>query len=80
MSSDSLGLGPHEENSSDQEAQVHWRLTRGRSNEEEQGNPAITDQEDSFVPADAERENNFQIDEEEQLSEPIMVTCFHFGS
>ncbi|XP_038549941.1 uncharacterized protein zbbx isoform X2 [Micropterus salmoides] len=73
MSSDSLGLGPHEENSSDQEAQVHWRLTRGRSNEEEQGNPAITDQEDSFVPADAERENNFQIDEEEQLSEPIMV-------
>ncbi|XP_078102602.1 uncharacterized protein zbbx isoform X1 [Sander vitreus] len=73
MSSDSLGLAPHEEDSSDEEAQVHGRFTGGRSREEEQGNPAISHTEDPFVPADADRENDSQTDEQEQLSEPSMV-------
>lgn len=77
MSSDSLGLAPHEEDSSDEEAQMHGRLTRGRSREDEQGNPAISHREDSFVPPDAEREKDLQTDEQEQLSEPSKVTCFH---
>lgn len=76
MSGDSLDLVPHEEDSSDEEAQVHGRSTRGRSREEEQDNPAMSHLEDSFVPADAEREKDLQTDEQEQLSEPSMVTCF----
>lgn len=74
MSTDSLGLASYEEDSSDEEAQMHGRLTRGRSRDE-QGNPAISHSEDPFVPA--EREKHLQGDEQEQLSEPSMVTCFH---
>lgn len=77
MSSDSLGLAPHEEGSSDEEAQLNRRLTRGRSREEEQRNSAISHLEGSFVPTDAKREKDLQTDEPEQLSEPSMVTCFH---
>lgn len=77
MSSDSLDLAPHEEDSSDEEAQMHGLLTRGRSREEVKGNSAISHLEDSFVPADAERENDLHTDEQEQLSEPSKVTCFH---
>ncbi|XP_034723397.1 uncharacterized protein zbbx isoform X2 [Etheostoma cragini] len=73
MSSDSLGLGPHEEDSSDEEAQMHGRFTGGRSSEEEQGNPATSHTEDPFVPADADGEKDLQTDEQEQLSEPSMV-------
>ncbi|XP_039648116.1 zinc finger B-box domain-containing protein 1 isoform X2 [Perca fluviatilis] len=73
MSSDSLGLAPHEEDSSDEEAQMHGCFTGGRSREEEQGNPAISHTEDPFVPADADREKDLQTDEQEQLSEPSMV-------
>ncbi|XP_073351205.1 uncharacterized protein zbbx [Pagrus major] len=58
MSSDSLGVASHEEDSSDE-----GRSTRGRSREEEQENPAIR----------AEGEKDFQSDEKEQLSEPVMV-------
>ncbi|KAF1393879.1 hypothetical protein PFLUV_G00020630 [Perca fluviatilis] len=76
MSSDSLGLAPHEEDSSDEEAQMHGCFTGGRSREEEQGNPAISHTEDPFVPADADREKDLQTDEQEQLSEPSMEdTC-----
>ncbi|XP_054458912.1 uncharacterized protein zbbx [Anoplopoma fimbria] len=69
MSIDSLGLAPDEEDSSDEEAEMHGRLTQGRAREE-QGNPAISHSED---PADAEREKDLETDEKEQLSEPSMV-------
>ncbi|KAM6932152.1 uncharacterized protein zbbx [Lycodopsis pacificus] len=72
MSTDSLGLAPHEEDSSDEEAELHGRLARGGSRDE-QGNPAIPHSEDPFVPADAEREKDLQTHEEEQLSNPSMV-------
>ncbi|XP_031716887.1 melanoma-associated antigen C1 [Anarrhichthys ocellatus] len=72
MSTDSLGLAPHEEDSSDEEAQLHGLLARGGSRDE-QGNPAIPHSEDPFVPADAEREKDLQTHEEEQLSNPSMV-------
>lgn len=71
---DSLGLDP------DEQAQRHKYATRGRSRREEQGNPATSHLGDSFVPADAEREEVFLSDEPEQLSEPSMVTCFHILS
>lgn len=61
MSSDSLGLAPYEEDSSDEEALTDGHLTR----EKEPEIPAIPLQED------------LQTDEQEQLSEPSMVTCFH---
>lgn len=77
MSSDSLGLTPHEEDSTDEEAQMHGRLTRGRSREEQQENSAISHLGDSFVPTEAEREKYLWTDEPEQLSKPSMVTCFH---
>lgn len=77
MSSDSLGLTPYEEESSDEEAQMQGWLTRGRSREDEQVNPALSHQEDYFVPADTEGENDLQTDEKEQLSEASMVTCLH---
>ncbi|XP_076591382.1 uncharacterized protein zbbx [Chaetodon auriga] len=73
MSSDSLGLLPREDDSSDEEAQMHGRLTRGSSGEEQQGNPAISHLQDCFVPADVEREKDLQTDEQEQLSEPSTV-------
>ncbi|XP_069543862.1 mucin-17 [Brachyistius frenatus] len=72
MSSDSLGLAPHEDDSSDEEAQMQGRLTRERSREE-QKNPAIAHQEDSFVPAEAETEKDLQTDKPEQLSKPSTV-------
>lgn len=77
ISSDCLDLAPHEEDSSDEEPQMHRHITRGRSRGEEQGNPAISHLRDSFVPADVEREEDFQTDESEQLSDPSMVRCFH---
>ncbi|KAG7226091.1 hypothetical protein INR49_018702 [Caranx melampygus] len=73
MSSDSLGLTPHEEGSTDEEAQMHGCLRRGRSREEEQENSAISHLGDSFVPTDAEREKYLWTDEPEQLSELSMV-------
>nr|XP_046244595.1 zinc finger B-box domain-containing protein 1 isoform X2 [Scatophagus argus] len=63
MSSDSLGLAPHEEDSSDEEAQMHRHSTRERSREEQQGNQFIH----------AGREKAMQTDEKEQLSEPSTV-------
>ncbi|KAL7400444.1 hypothetical protein ABVT39_012366 [Epinephelus coioides] len=72
MSIDSLGLDPHDEDSSDEEAQMHGRLTRGRYREE-QGNPATSHTEDPVVPADADRGEDLQTDEQEQLSAPSMV-------
>lgn len=74
MSSDSLGLTPHEESSSDEEAQMHGWLTRGRSREEVQETSAISYRGDSFVPTDAEGEKYLWDDEPEQLPEPSMVT------
>lgn len=78
ISSDSLGLAPHEGDSSEKQAQMHRHTTRGRSRGEEQGNPATSYLGDSFVPADTEREEVLLTDEPEQLSEPSMVTCFQF--
>ncbi|XP_051252805.1 uncharacterized protein zbbx isoform X3 [Dicentrarchus labrax] len=72
MSSDSLGLAPDEEDSSDEEAEMCGCLTRGRSGEEEQRNTAIPHLEESFVPTNAERKKALQMDEQEQLSEPSM--------
>ncbi|XP_042270386.1 uncharacterized protein zbbx isoform X2 [Thunnus maccoyii] len=77
LSSDSLGLAPHEEDSSDDEPKMHGCLARGSSRQEDQGNSAISHLEDPFVPADAERENELQTDEPEQLSEPSMVMHRH---
>ncbi|XP_071352770.1 zinc finger B-box domain-containing protein 1 isoform X2 [Trachinotus anak] len=73
MSSDSLGLASHEEGSSDEEAQMHGCLTRGKSREDEQGISAISHLGDSFVPTDAEREKYLRTDEPEQPSEPSSV-------
>ncbi|XP_029302585.1 uncharacterized protein LOC115017959 [Cottoperca gobio] len=73
MSSDSLGLAPHEEDSSDEEAQTHARLTSGRSGEEKRWNPASSQTEDLFVPEDADREEELQTDEREQPSDPSTV-------
>ncbi|XP_034557079.1 zinc finger B-box domain-containing protein 1 isoform X2 [Notolabrus celidotus] len=67
MSSDSLGLAPHEEDTSDEESEelhMHGHLMRGRCREGEQRNPAISHPDDPLV--DAEKE--------EQLSEPWMKT------
>lgn len=77
MSSDSLGLDPHEEESSDEEVQMHRRLTRGRTREGKEGNPATSHSEDPFVPEDPHRGKDLQTDEQEQLSEASVVTCFH---
>ena len=76
MSTDSLGLIPHEEDSSGEEPKMYGCLARGESREEDQGNSARSHLEDPFVPVEAERENDVQTDEPEQLSEPSMVTCF----
>lgn len=65
MSCDSLA--PYEEDSSDEEAKMHRSLTRGRSSKEAHRNRATP----------AKREKDLQTDEEEQLSEAFMVTCFH---
>ncbi|CAJ1065726.1 zinc finger B-box domain-containing protein 1 isoform X1 [Xyrichtys novacula] len=70
ISSDSLGLTPHEEESSDEEAHIHRHLMRGRCREKEQRNPGISHPDDPLV--DAEKEE-FQTNEQEQLSEPTMV-------
>ncbi|CAK6965208.1 uncharacterized protein zbbx isoform X1 [Scomber scombrus] len=59
--------------SSDEEPKMHGCLARGRSREEDQRNSATSHLEDPFVPAEAERENDVQTDEPEQLSEPSMV-------
>ena len=61
MSSDSLGVASHEEDSSDE-----GRSTRGRPRDEEPENSDIH----------AEGKKDFQSDEKEQLSEPLMVKCY----
>ncbi|XP_060902240.1 uncharacterized protein LOC132980246 isoform X1 [Labrus mixtus] len=71
MSSDSLGLAPHEDDSSDEDTQMHGRLMREETREEERGYLAISYPDDSLVAA--EREKELQTDEQEQLSEPAMV-------
>ncbi|XP_062241274.1 mucin-2 [Platichthys flesus] len=73
MSSDSLGLAPHNEGSSDEETQMHGRLTRGRSRKEEQWNSVTSHLGDSFVPTYADIEKDLPTDEPEHLSEPYMV-------
>ena len=60
MSSDSLGVASHEEDSSDE-----GHSTRGRPRDEEQENSDIH----------AEGKKDFQSDEKEQLSEPLVVKC-----
>ncbi|KAJ4935723.1 hypothetical protein JOQ06_017251, partial [Pogonophryne albipinna] len=77
MSSDSLGLDPHEEESSDEEVQMHRRLTRGRTREGKEGNPAMSHSEDPFVPEDPHRGKDLQTDEQEQLSEASVVNHNH---
>lgn len=76
MSSDSLDLEALEEDSSDEEPEMNGCWARGRSSKD-QGNSAISHLEDPFVPANAERENDLQTDDPEQLSGPFKVTCFH---
>ncbi|XP_041666254.1 mucin-17 isoform X2 [Cheilinus undulatus] len=71
MSSDSLGLAPHEEDSSDDETQISRRLMRGAAREEERGDPAISHPDDSLVAAGREKE--LQTDGRRKLSEPAMV-------
>lgn len=81
MSSDSLGLDPLEEDTSDEDSQMQGRLMRGSSREE---NPAISHLEDSFVPAETETTKDLQTDKSEELPELSMVTyycipsCFWF--
>ncbi|KAK1899483.1 Zinc finger B-box domain containing protein 1 [Dissostichus eleginoides] len=77
MSSDSLGLDPHEEESSDEEVQMHRRLTRGRTREGKEGNHATSHSEDPFVPEDPHRGKDLQTDEQEQLSEASVVNHNH---
>ncbi|KAI4815128.1 hypothetical protein KUCAC02_005291, partial [Chaenocephalus aceratus] len=77
MSSDSLGLDPHEEESSDEEVQMHRRLTRGRTREGKEGNPATSHSEDPFVPEDPHRGKDLQADEQEQLSDASVVNHDH---
>lgn len=73
MSTDSLAPAPPGEDSSDEEAQRRGRFTGGRSREERSA--AISHVDDCFVPGDAGQGNDLQTDEQEQLSEPSMVTC-----
>ncbi|XP_033970356.1 uncharacterized protein zbbx [Trematomus bernacchii] len=73
MSSDSLGLDPHEEESSDEEVQMHRRLTRGRTREGKEGNPATSHSEDPFVLEDPHKGKDLQTDEQEQLSEEYVL-------
>ncbi|XP_013766131.1 uncharacterized protein zbbx isoform X3 [Pundamilia nyererei] len=70
MSSDSLGLDPLEEDTSDEDSQMQGRLMRGSSREE---NPAISHLEDSFVPAETETTKDLQTDKSEELPELSMV-------
>ncbi|XP_014264136.3 uncharacterized protein zbbx isoform X2 [Maylandia zebra] len=73
MSSDSLGLDPLEEDTSDEDSQMQGRLMRGSSREE---NPAISHLEDSFVPAETETTKDMQTDKSEELPELSMDdTC-----
>ncbi|KAM8903830.1 uncharacterized protein zbbx isoform 2-T2 [Spinachia spinachia] len=69
ISTDSLGGAPHEEDSSDEEAQMHGGLG-GRGSRDEH---AITDSEDPFVPAHARSEKDLPTREGVQLSTPFMV-------
>jgi len=71
MSSDSLGLTPHEGDSSGDEAQMQGHLWS------EKYNPALSRLDDSFGPAEAETEQDLQTNEPEQHSESAMVTYFH---
>ncbi|KAL6116328.1 zbbx [Pungitius sinensis] len=69
ISTDSLGGASHEEDSSDEEAQMHGCLARRRSRDEH----AMTHSEDPSAPADAQREKDLPTHEKEQLSTPSMV-------
>ncbi|XP_030007103.1 zinc finger B-box domain-containing protein 1 [Sphaeramia orbicularis] len=73
MSSDSLGLVPHEEAYLDEAAKIHQFLQRGTSKEGNRGKTATPHLEDFFVRAGEERENDLQTDEPEHLSEASMV-------
>ncbi|XP_075330360.1 uncharacterized protein zbbx [Odontesthes bonariensis] len=66
MSSDSLGLTPHEGDSSGDEAQIQGHLWS------EKCNPALSRLDDSFGPAEAETEQDLQTNEPEQHSESAM--------
>lgn len=68
MSSDSLSLVPHEDNSSSEDAQMQECLTRMKSTEKE-GRAA----------AEAGTETDLQADMQEQQTEPLMVTHFHIS-
>ncbi|XP_039478183.1 uncharacterized protein zbbx isoform X3 [Oreochromis aureus] len=70
MSSDSLGLDPLEEDTSDEDSQMQGHLMRGSSREE---NPAISHLEDSFVPAETETTKDLPTDKSEELPELSMV-------
>ncbi|XP_039478182.1 uncharacterized protein zbbx isoform X2 [Oreochromis aureus] len=73
MSSDSLGLDPLEEDTSDEDSQMQGHLMRGSSREE---NPAISHLEDSFVPAETETTKDLPTDKSEELPELSMDdTC-----
>ncbi|XP_037334101.2 uncharacterized protein zbbx isoform X2 [Pungitius pungitius] len=65
ISTDSLGGASHEEDSSDEEAQMHGCLASRRSRDEHS--------EDPSAPADAQREKDLPTHEKEQLSTPSMV-------
>lgn len=67
MSSDSLNLASHEDDSSGEEAQMQESLRRKKSS------AAVSQLEYFFVPA----ETDLQKDKPEQQSEPLMVTYFH---
>ncbi|XP_017279440.2 uncharacterized protein zbbx [Kryptolebias marmoratus] len=72
MSTDSLSLAPHEDDSSGDEAQTQGRLTKKKSTEREDS-AAVSHLEDFFVPAEAEIETDLQTDKPEHQSEPLMV-------
>lgn len=79
MSSDSLGLALCEDDSQDEDADVHGRLQRGGSSDD-RGSYASAHLEDPFVPADEERERDLRTDEAEQLSEPSSVTFLYIST
>lgn len=74
MSSDSLNLVPHEDNSSSEEAQMQECLTRKKSTEKEDS-AAVSHLEGFFGLAGTD----LQTDKPEQQTEPLMVTHFHIS-
>lgn len=78
MSSDSLSLAPHEDNSSSEEAQMQECLTRTKSTEKED-RAAASRLEGFFVLAEADTETDLHTDKQEQQTEPLLVTHFHIS-